>query len=65
MKKDYHKVKYEDNLRDGQHLNEFNSQIGSISNNKTVFSELKLSEVLLHDVDAYKNIINLKSEKEQ
>jgi len=53
--KDYKQIKLQGNepLQDAS---------GTMQDGKTVYSELKLSEILLAEVDAYKNIITKKDE---
>ena len=50
MSKDYKQVKVSANEN-------VKSPSGPLGNNKTVYSELKLSEILLQDIDTYKQLI--------
>ena len=64
MDKDYAKVKLSDNNNtfgvNDQHQASGQQQnpLGRFGKQQTIFSELKLSEILLGDVDNYKRIIN-------
>jgi len=56
MDRDYTKIKL-------QGTEPIKDLIGTSLDGKTVYSELKLSEILLQDVDLYKKIIEEKNEQ--
>lgn len=58
MQKDYSNLEISENNLSVNPANVFGS-------NKTVFSELKLSEILLADIDVYKQTINHLNEQHQ
>ena len=56
MDRDYTKVQLVDNSKTFGHSDQHAKQ-------QTIFTELKLSEILLQDVDNYKRVINQKNEE--